>query len=48
MPVKNSVVAIFGVTVVFHLEGLYRAEALMVISHDILHHNFTVNCLTVN
>lgn len=31
MPVKISVEAIFGVTVVFHLVELYRAEVLMVI-----------------
>lgn len=30
MPVKTILEAIFGATVVFHLEGLCRAEALMV------------------
>lgn len=30
MQVKTSAGAIFGATVVFHSEGLYRAEALMV------------------
>lgn len=35
MRVKTSVGAIFGEIVVSHLEGLYRAEALMVISCDV-------------
>ena len=47
MPVKTIVEAIFGETVVFRLEGLCRAEELMVTITDILHCNSSFSLFTV-